>query len=87
MPSWIELAYGWIDNYVEGKPTGFNRSAVTALNNSATWANVPAPGAGQTEDCLFLDVLAPKKIFKQSSGKLAPVIVWVGFVRAVSRGS
>ena len=34
-------------------------------------------GQNQSEDCLFLDVIAPTKLFKrgQSNGKLAPVLV------------
>ena len=38
-------------------------------------------GAGQTEseDCLFLDVVVPQKVFDagQNGGKLKPVLVWL----------
>lgn len=34
------------------------------------------PG-GTTEDCLFLDVVVPKKILQSAYKKAAPIIVWV----------
>lgn len=55
----------------------FNQST-----NISSYPYVPAKQDPRTtEDCLFLDVVVPKKIFdrgqNQTSKKLAPVIVWI----------
>lgn len=61
-----------------GKP--FNQST-----NISSYPYTPkTPDPRTTEDCLFLDVVAPKKIFDRAQNKtsgvkpsLAPVLVWI----------
>lgn len=58
----------------------FNKSG-----NISSYPYTPSdPDPRSTEDCLFLDVVAPKKVFDRaqnkksvSKGFLAPVLVWI----------
>ncbi|KAJ5623611.1 hypothetical protein N7490_012216 [Penicillium lividum] len=71
MPAFLLSVY-------EGTP--FNQSS-----NISSYPYVPRPYDPRvTEDCLFLDVLVPKKLFDRSHGNssvskesLAPVLVWI----------
>lgn len=74
-PLWQEIAEPFLESYFEGKQ--FNQSS-----NISSYSYQPEPvGSGVSEDCLFLDVLAPKKAFdrgqKAPQEKLAPVLVWI----------
>jgi carboxylesterase type B len=41
-------------------------------------SQIPPINGEETEDCLFLDVVVPRKIFdSRSSSKGAPVLVWI----------
>lgn len=65
-------------DYLRGRPVN-----VTAYNLTvATLARTPAPvDPRETEDCLFLDVIVPAKIYQKrsshSSRNGAPVLVWI----------
>lgn len=74
-PAWVAIASQFIPAYLTGQP--FNVSAAeAALANYSGPA--PAPDPRTTEDCLFLDVYSPKKVFDaggENGG--APVMVWI----------
>jgi carboxylesterase type B len=60
--------------------TEFNKST----DISSYPYNPPEPDPRATEDCLFLDVVVPEKIFDRAQNKtsvpkssLAPVLVWI----------
>ncbi|KAF4630748.1 hypothetical protein G7Y89_g7392 [Cudoniella acicularis] len=78
-PSWQEITEQWLPDYVKNGTIPSNLN----LTGSGAFA---APGATETEDCLFLDVVVPKTIFdraQNSSQTLSPVLVWIhggGFV-------
>ena len=38
---------------------------------------VPVRDPRETEDCLFLDIVVPQRIFAKKSGPGAPVLVWI----------
>lgn len=70
-PNWIGAAYQFIGPYLAGQTVNTSNLQIPP----ATRPNVPAPGPGEVpEDCLFLDVVTPKKIFDaaNSTGTLAP---------------
>ncbi|MCJ1474091.1 hypothetical protein MMC13_002749 [Lambiella insularis] len=74
LPAWLLIG----SPNAEGAP--FN---TTPSNFSA--ADIPPPAPGESEDCLFLDVLVPKEVWdaRQTAKKGAPVLVWIhggGFV-------
>lgn len=74
-PAWVAIAAQFVPAYLTGKP--FNLSAAeAALANSS--GRAPAPDPRTTEDCLFLDVYSPQKVFEQKGkGHGAPVMVWI----------
>lgn len=74
-PAWEAIAGQFIPAYLTGQP--FNVSAAeAALTNGSGPA--PAPDPRTTEDCLFLDVYSPKKVFDQRRNSHgAPVLVWI----------
>lgn len=71
-PAWEIIAGQFIPEYLQGQ-TVFNGSSFNTSTGS------PAPlDPRTTEDCLFLDVFAPKNIFDNAGkGKGAPVLVWI----------
>jgi hypothetical protein len=74
-PAWLVIAEEFIPAYLEGLP--FNLTAAVAQLENST-APPPAPDPRTTEDCLFLDVYAPQKVFEQAGqGCGAPVLVWI----------
>ncbi|KAF4200232.1 hypothetical protein CNMCM8927_003679 [Aspergillus lentulus] len=78
-PAWGVIADSFASAYVSNNLSQFN---YTRLAESAP-AILPIlisklnGRAGVSEDCLFLDVTVPKQVFKNSSGKGAPVVVWI----------
>ncbi|CAI6338944.1 unnamed protein product [Periconia digitata] len=75
-PAWSAITREFLLSLLTGAP--FN--ATTYVPPGAN-ASSPAPPAGplETEDCLFLDVFAPKAILDKanSSSSGAPVLVWI----------
>ncbi|KAJ5638973.1 uncharacterized protein N7484_006835 [Penicillium longicatenatum] len=77
-PIWAtDIMPEFLLSVLEGVP--FNQST-----NISSYPYVPPKSNSQvTEDCLFLDVIVPKKIFDRSHGNrsvsrsLAPVLVWI----------
>ena len=73
-PDWRGIATEFVPQYLLGK-TEFNQSDFSSAEDSSS-SSSPTPG--QTEDCLFLDVVVPDSIFKKAGkGYGAPVLVWI----------
>jgi hypothetical protein len=71
-PAWEIIAGQFIPEYLTGQ-TVFNESSFNTTTGPA-----PPLDPRTTEDCLFLDVLVPKKIFDHAGkGSGAPVLVWI----------
>lgn len=71
-PNWIINAEGFVTEYVGGQRNFSNISAVPTT--PITLPTTP----GTTEDCLFLDVFAPKTVFDNKDNcKKVPVLVWI----------
>ena len=79
LPAWLAISAQFVPAYLAGKP--FDLAAAEASLMNAT-AQAPPVDPRTTEDCLFLDVYSPKKVFdraasndRQKGG--APVLVWI----------
>lgn len=74
-PLWLtEIEPDFVESQLSGRT--FNGSA----NISDYTYDPPPQDPRTTEDCLFLDVLVPKKIFDKGHDRLrekAPVLVWI----------
>jgi hypothetical protein len=93
IPFWLANENELIGEYVGGRPftTAAWEADLAAADNVTSSA--PDLNVGTTEDCLFLDVYAPQKVFEQGQAQqesrgVAPVLVWVGISRkqSVSQG-
>jgi len=78
-PAWLLIASEFIPAYLSGKPFNYD-AALAALSNSS--GSLPPQDPRTTEDCLFLDVMVPKKVYDQAGncsghGTGAPVLVWI----------
>ncbi|KAK3677426.1 hypothetical protein LTR78_002964 [Recurvomyces mirabilis] len=75
-PAWLLIAEAYIPQYLGGK-TNFTQADFPSANSSSSSA-LPAQDPRTTEDCLFLDVVVPEKIFNnRNNGYGAPVLVWI----------
>lgn len=74
---WIAITYDFLNSYVAGQP--FNFSAAEAAANTFYVNATTSVDPRVTEDCLFLDVYAPKKVLQEAGiGQTgAPVLVWI----------
>lgn len=76
-PAWGLIAEQFVEDYLTGQP--FNLSAASTAVASAS-GSLPPQDPRTSEDCLFLDVIAPKTIFDQCQSTrkaAAPVLVWI----------
>ncbi len=77
-PAWSPVAVEFLRTYFAG--TSFNASAFdSALANSLS-SEPPSQDPRVSEDCLFLNVIVPQKVFEQAAPHrqpLAPVLVWI----------
>lgn len=76
-PAWELIAAKFLPAFLTGQNFSLS-DAISSINSSST-SQTPAQDPRTTEDCLFLDVLVPEKIF-ESAGKNdsgAPVLVWI----------
>lgn len=75
-PGWNAITAQFLLSLVSGASYNATPYVPTGANASSP---VPAAGPLETEDCLFLDVFAPKTIFERanSSAYGAPVLVWI----------
>ncbi|KAJ9606204.1 hypothetical protein H2200_009165 [Cladophialophora chaetospira] len=84
-PSWYPIAAEFLVSLVEGNASSFNLSAAEQqLQAESLNATAPQIDSRMTEDCLFLDVIVPKKVFDGSKSRIkrrqsggAPVVVWI----------
>lgn len=75
-PAWLLTAAAYIPQYLAGK-TNFTPADFAKSNSSGT-TSLPPQDPRTTEDCLFLDVVVPEKIFNnRNNGYGAPVLVWI----------
>ncbi|KAI9780748.1 MAG: hypothetical protein M1839_006535 [Geoglossum umbratile] len=69
LPVWEQVSHAFITSLSKGE-TNFTPPALNFT--------IPTPDPGEDEDCLFLDVLAPRDIIKNAgNGTGAPVLVWI----------
>lgn len=78
-PKWEDTALTFDTDYLTGQK--FNMSAMEMMT-SGTIKTLPKQDPRTTEDCLFLDVVAPKTIFDKATSTTnntagAPVLVWI----------
>ena len=86
-PAWSAIAQEFVPAYLSGQP--FNLSAAEAGLTNITGA-LPAQDPRTSEDCLFLDIVVPQKIFNANTSTLAPVMVWIyggGYTTGEKTGS
>lgn len=79
LPLWQSIATSFSEAFIEGNATAFNLTEAEALLAIQLQnATAPAPDPQETEDCLFLDVFVPKKVFdnRNQPGKKAAVLLW-----------
>lgn len=77
-PKWGTIGEEFEIAFIEGNGTAFNLAAAEAQLAAAN-APAPAPSPQETEDCLFLDVFVPKKVFQNrnnAKAKKAAVLLW-----------
>ncbi|MCJ1344838.1 hypothetical protein MMC31_003041 [Peltigera leucophlebia] len=70
MPAWLDVAGGLVTGKI---------SNVSAFD-SARAGPLPPQDPREMEDCLFLDIIVPQKVFEQAAPHrrpLAPVLVWI----------
>jgi carboxylesterase type B len=69
LPVWEQVSHAFITSLSKGE-TNFTPPALNFT--------IPTPDPREDEDCLFLDVLAPRDILKNAgNGTGAPVLVWL----------
>ena len=77
-PAWELIAAIFDPEYLMGK--SFNASAAASLSSSMS-SKLPPQDPRTNEDCLFLDVVVPERIFQsrstQNRSSRAPVLVWI----------
>ncbi|MCJ1395754.1 hypothetical protein MMC18_008640 [Xylographa bjoerkii] len=75
-PAWLVIAEEFIPAYLTGQPFNLSAAEAALLNSSGP---APAPDPRTTEDCLFLDVYSPAKVFDNAQIERAgaPVMVWI----------
>ncbi|RYP41623.1 hypothetical protein DL768_010456 [Monosporascus sp. mg162] len=79
----------------QAQPNWLNRNIFQGIQHVlGPNGTIPPSFAGATsplnEDCLFLDIVVPKKVFENASSQKAPVIVWIyggGFVNGIKSSS
>ncbi|KAB8336748.1 hypothetical protein FH972_021057 [Carpinus fangiana] len=74
-PAWLQMATPFVKAYLTGDKYNGTQQDLDQLNHTVQY---PPRDPSETEDCLFLDVVVPKKIFQQArSYSGAPVLVWI----------
>ncbi|KAK5952643.1 hypothetical protein OHC33_006235 [Knufia fluminis] len=86
LPGWSAIGNAFTRAFAAGNASSFNYTAAVAAASAAAATAAPyMPSPQETEDCLFLDVVVPKKIFdnannmrkRQTGMGGAPVLVWI----------
>ena len=66
---------GWVPEYLQ---SGAVPNTTVEAGPSTSSSSVQPRDPSQNEDCLFLDVMVPQKIFEKAGrGYGAPVLVWI----------
>ena len=76
---WSPISVEFAAVFIDGNATAFNLTQAEAqLVASLRVAPAATPDPVWTEDCLFLDVFVPKKVFdnRNNTGKKARVLLW-----------
>ena len=76
-PAWLSIATQFLPAYLSGQP--FNPSAAEAPL-AASSLSPPPQDPRTSEDCLFLDVIVPQKVFNDviyARKAVVPVLVWL----------
>ena len=75
-PAWLAIAAEFVPAYLTGQPFNLSEAEAALLNSSGT---PPTSDPRTTEDCLFLDVYSPAKVFDNGHIERAgaPVMVWI----------
>ncbi|EHK46828.1 hypothetical protein TRIATDRAFT_194942 [Trichoderma atroviride IMI 206040] len=73
-PDWTLIATQFVTAWATGQlPFNLTEAEINLKNTPQ-----PPPDPRTTEDCLVLDVVVPKAVFeRKSSGRKAPVVVWI----------
>lgn len=75
-PAWGQVATAFITSTLLGQP--FNSTQVYTPSGANSSSQVPTPDPRESEDCLFLDVFAPKSVLEaKGKGHGAAVLVWI----------
>ena len=77
-PAWLQTTAQFVPAYLAGTANVSElASNLTPPPTTAEALQIPPKDPSETEDCLFLDVIVPKKIYDgQKEGVRAPVLVW-----------
>ncbi|UKZ76636.1 hypothetical protein TrVFT333_004343 [Trichoderma virens FT-333] len=79
-PGWSIANSDFGHAFINGNLSNYNYTAEHAAQELITKKNAQAvlELPGQTEDCLFLDVVVPRAVFdRRTTTKKAPVLVWM----------
>ncbi|KAI9815832.1 MAG: hypothetical protein M1832_005246 [Thelocarpon impressellum] len=76
-PLWTLTAQRFLPLFLAGNAAAFYNTSTSASRNTSI-PQIPQPQPRETEDCLFLDVVVPKKIYEsRGQGSGAAVLVWI----------
>lgn len=80
-PTWLGVGVQFLNAYIKNEQFDFNAVNASFYATLDT-AEPPAQDPRTTEDCLFLDVIVPKKAFDSSIRQTnatggSPVLVWI----------
>ncbi len=81
-PAWGLISEQFVQAYLSGNASAFNGTNAPTPpqpgQSTDPASQIPPADPRETEDCLFLDVVVPKKLFDQrGQGQGAPVLVWI----------
>ena len=78
-PVWgAEFIQPYLAQKLAGKTPNLTQSDLTGFNDSISLTNLPPKDPREDLDCLFLDVIVPKKTMDQAKkGSGTPVLVWI----------
>ena len=90
-PAWGLIALQFVPKYLAGLPFNETEAKAALASNPGS---LPVQDPRTSEDCLFLDVITPQKIFDRGKAtsykKKAPVLVWIhggGYTAGEKTGS
>ncbi|KIX97854.1 uncharacterized protein Z520_06632 [Fonsecaea multimorphosa CBS 102226] len=98
LPAWYPISAEFVQDLIAGNASSFNLTQAEEQLQIALQNAKPAPPDPRTtEDCLFLDVIVPKKVFDGSKSRIrrrqnsgAAVVVWIyggGYTLGSKEGS